>query len=656
MMSAFRGFAKSPAAIALFGLLILSFAIWGVRDMFHTKISDWVVSAGSREISADQYKRIFQNQLQNLQQQNGGQAITAQDAAAHGVDRQILQQLAQQETLLEAIRRSGVVPSPQLVIDQLRKIPAFFNPITGAFDEKQYQTRLAQAELTPAMFEGQMKDQISSDHFSEGVGAGLRPPLTYAAVFAAIAQQSRSADYFVVDPHSVEQPTKPTDADLQKLITDHADQLRRPETRTISLVRFSAAALAQTLKADPAEVQKQFDFRKGNLSVPERRSFVQVPAKDQAQAVAIAARLGKGEDPSAVAKSYGVKPLNFAAVPKTAVTDPRIGDAAFKLQAGQVSGPVQGEFGFAVVKLQSITPAKPASLEDVRPQIEQEVNQRAAEEKVYDQVQKYEDSHGSGTPMAQAAKAAGVEMFSLGPMTADGRTLQGQPVQGLNQKMVTDAFSLVQGGETDVVDLGKGEYYAIRADKVAPPSLPSLDEIRPQLTQVYMQQQVMQRVSAKADGLIQRIKKGESLDAVAASAGATVQHTGPLTRSKVQQDRQLQGSLGQDFLGRLFQAKAGDAFAASGVNFSIAVVKVTQVQPGSVQQIAQEALALQPQIAQQMAQGDLAEMVFTAASAKIKPKVDEVRAKQAIGVQPDQTPASGAPAAKPGNKASSKAQ
>jgi peptidyl-prolyl cis-trans isomerase D len=654
MMSAFRAFTKSPAAIALFGLLILSFAVWGVHDMFHAKISDWVVSAGSRQVSADQFKRIFQNQLQSLQQQNGGQAITAQDAAAHGVDRQILQQLAQQETLLEAVRRSGVVPSPQLVIDQLRKIPAFFNPITGAFDEKQYQSRLAQAELTPAMYEASLKDDLAGLHFSAGMTSGLRPPLTYTAVFATVDQQSRSADYFVIDPRSVEQPAKPTDADLQKLITDHADQLRRPETRTISLVRFSAAALALTLKADPAEVQKQFDFRKANLSVAERRSFVEIQAKDQAQAAAIAGRLGKGEDPAAIAKSYGVKPLTYAAVPKTAVTDPRIGEAAFKLQPGQVSGPVQGEFGFAVVKLQAITPAKPASLEDVRPQIEQEVNQRAAEEKVYDQVQKYEDAHGGGSPMAQAAKAAGVEMFSLGPMTADGHTLQGQPVQGLNQKMVTDAFALVQGGETDVVDLGKGEYYAIRADKVTPPALPSLDEIRPQLTQVYMQQQLMQKVSAKADGLVQRIKKGESLDAVAASAGAKVQHTPVLTRAKVQQDQQLQG-LGRDFLGRLFQAKAGDAFAATGVNYSMAVVKVTQVQPGSVQDVANEAVALQPQLAQQMAQGDVAEMVFTAASAKVKPKVDEQRAKQAIGVQPDQTPASGAPA-KPANKASSKAQ
>jgi peptidyl-prolyl cis-trans isomerase D len=650
MMAAFRAFAKSPLAVALFGLLIISFGVWGVRDVFKVNISNWVIQAGSREVSADEFAQIFKTDLRNLQQQTG-QAITPQDAAAKGMDRQVLQGLVQQETLLEAVRRAGIIPSPQLVIQELRKIPAFFNPITGAFDERQYQTLLAQNERTPGQFEAGLKDEISAAHFSTGMTAAIQPPLTYAAVYAAIDQQSRSADYFVINPAAAGTPTPPTDADLQKLLNTYADRLRRPETRTISLVRFSAAALAPTLTADPTEVQKQFDFRKSSLSTPEHRSFVQVPAKDAAQAASIAARLGKGEDPSAVARAYGVKPLTYQDVPKATVPDPRIAEAAFKLQPGQVSGPLQGEFGFAVVKLQSITPAKPATLDQVRPQIEQQVNQKAAEEKVYDQVQKYEDVHSSGASMPQAAKAAGVTIFTLGPMTAEGRTLDGQQVQGLNPKMVADAFSHGQGGETDVIDLGHGEYYAIRVEKVNPPSLPSLDEIRPQLTQVFMQQQLSDRLSKIADGYVQRLKKGESVDAVAASSGVKVQHVMGLSRAAAQQSPQMAQALGREFLGRLFQAKTGDVFAAGGVNYSLAVVKVGQIQPGPLDQVAREAVAFQPQLGQQLAENDVSELVLAAASASVKPKVDFNRARQAIGLPPETSSAPASGAAKAPSKA-----
>jgi peptidyl-prolyl cis-trans isomerase D len=632
MMAAFRAFAKSPWAIGLLGILIFSFGIWGVKDAFHPVIGTWVVSAGSRQLSMQDFKSDFQRVLSNIQQQKG-QAITVEQAAAQGLDRQLLQRLVQDETFAAAIDQAGIRPSPELVRQELRKIPEFFNPITGAFDQAAYQQALNRAGLSSDRLLAQLNDQIAEQHFSAGMLAGMRAPLTYTAVFAAMDMQSFSADYFVIDRNAAGPPPTPTDADLQKLMASLADRLRRPETREISLVRFSAAALAQTLKADPAAVQKQFDFEKARLSTPERRSFVQILAKDAAQASAIAARLNKGEDPTAVAASYGAKALPYEGYPKTAVTDPRVADAVFKLQPGQVSGPLQGEFGFAVVKLQSITPAKPASLDDVRAQIEQEVNQRAAEEKVYDQVQKYEDVHENGSPMLQSAKAAGVTVFSLGPLTAEGHTADGQPVQGLNQKMLSDVFSLAQGGETDVIDLGKGEYYAIRVDKTNPPSLPSLDQIRPQLTALWTQQQIMQRLGAKADGYVQQLKKGASLDQVASSAGVKIQHVDAASRDAVQRSPQLQ-ALGQEFLGRLFQAKTGDVYASAGVNYSVAVVKVAKVQPGAVADVAREAVALQPQLAQEMAQNDIPELVIAAAAAQLKPKVDEGRARQALGLPP----------------------
>jgi peptidyl-prolyl cis-trans isomerase D len=639
MMAAFRAFAKSPVAIALLGLLIISFGVWGVRDAFKARISDSVVSAGSRQVNSAEFKRDFDLQLRNINQQSG-QAISSQDAAARGLDKEVLQALVQQETLQEVILRSGILPSDQLFAEQLRKIPAFFNPVTGAFDKNQYRQLLQQNQVSEAQFEREQRDQIAAVHFLTGASAGMRAPLTYTAVFAAMNEQARSADWFAIDPRSVGTPTPPTDAQLTAMMKQFADRLRQPETRQISLVRFSAQNLAPTLTPDPAAVQKRFDFEKGRLSTPERRSFVQITLKNAGEAQAAAARLAKGEDPTAVAKSFGVKPISYANVPQATVPDPRVGEAAFKLQPGQASGPIQGEFNFAVVKLAAIIPAKPATLEDVRPQIETEVRAEAAAEKVYDQVQKYEDVHATGAQLVQAAKAAGVQVFSLPAFTSEGKTLQGQPVTGLNQKMVADVFNLTQGGETDVVDLGKGEYYAIRLEKVNPSALPSLDQIRAPLTQLYMQQQVVQRLKAKADGYVDRVKKGESMDAVAASAGSKVQHLVDTSRASAQQ---LEASLGREFLGQLFQGKPGDIYLAGGQNYGIAVVRVTGVRPGDVQAVAREARVLQPQLSTQMARQDLSELVINAARALVKPKIDEKLARRAIGLSDD---ASSAPPAK----------
>ncbi len=381
-------------------------------------------------------------------------------------------------------------------------------------------------------------------------------------------------------------------------------------------------------------MQKRFDANKARLTVPEKRSFVQVPAKDPAQAAAIVARLNKGEDSAAVARSLGAKPIVYADTPQSAVVDPAVGQAAFGLKEGQVSGPIPGQLGLAVVKLGKITPGKPATIEDARPEIEKTIQAEQAQDKVYDQVQKYDDARSSGANLPTAAKAAGVQVYQLPPITSDGKMLNGQPLVGLNQQMLTDAFAQSQGGETDVVDLGKGEYYALRVDKVNPTAVPSLEEIRGPLTQVWMTQELVKRMQVRADALAQRIMKGESVEAVAASTGAKVQHLTLNRQTAAQQEQQL----GQELLGKAFQAKVGDVFTARGP-FGVAIGKLDSQQPAPAAEVAAAAEAQRPQFTMQMVQGDVSDMLRTAARTIVKPKVDEVRAKQVIGVQPQQAPA-----------------
>ncbi len=645
MMAAFRAFAKSPWAAVLMGVLIISFGVWGVRDVFHTRINNDVITAGDRTITSARFKAVFDRQLRQAQQQTG-QAITADQAVQAGLDVKLLQEMADAESVQDLIRREGVRTSDKLVVDQLRKTPDFFNKITGTFDRKTYEGLLAQNDLSPTEYEQNLRDAIASSHFAAGLAVGLRAPLIYSALYAVLDMESRGADYLVLDQKSVPTPPVPTDAELTKFMKENESALRRPEMRQLSMVRFSAQALASTLQADPADVQKEFDFRKDKLSIAEKRSFVQLPAKDAGQAAAMAARLGRGEDPSAVGHAYGVKPISYSDAAKTSVADPRVADTVFGLQPGQASGPITGEFGLSVVKLASITPAKPAELKDVRAQIEQAVKERVAQDKVYDLVQKYDDAHSGGAPMAQAAKTAGVQVYAIGPITAEGKVFPtGQTEAGLNQKMLSDAFSLSQGAETEVNDLGKGEYYALRVEKVTPSALPSLDEIRPRLTQFFMAQELVKRIQAKAVSLVDRLNKGEKLDAVAASVGAKVQHLDGVTRATAQQ----QQALGREFLSKLFQGKSGDVLVAGIPQVGVAVAKIGAIHPGAVADVARATAAQRPNLTNQMNQNEFGELLRVAAHDVVKPKVDQKLARRSIGVAVDDLPASGtkAPAPKP---------
>ncbi|MFN3514375.1 MAG: peptidyl-prolyl cis-trans isomerase [Phenylobacterium sp.] len=627
MLAATRKFAKSWVAAILIGLLVISFAIFGINDVFRGNFSNDVIVSGSRKVSTADFKREFDNYRSNLEQQ-AGQPITTEMAVENRLDARLLEELAYREAFGELLRRAGVRPSDKLLTEEIRKIPAFFDQISGRFDRTMFQQRLGEAGLTPEKFDVVMRDQIAESHAVSAIANGLRIPRAYAALGAVYETEARDIGYFTIAPTSVPQPTPPTDAQLTQFMNENAERLRRPEQRILTLVTFTPQQVASNLPIDEEEVRKRYAFRKDTLSRPETRSLVQIPAKDAAAAQAIAARLNQGEDPQAVARSLGVDALVYTDRPRTAVADPRVGEAAFGLQANQVST-VQGALGLAVVKVTKITPGQEVTLEQIRPQIEAELRHDAAAERVYALTQAYEDAHADGASLAEAAKAAGVPSVTVGPVTAQGAGPNGQPVAGLNPKVLETAFTLPAEGESDLVELGEGAYFAVRVERVIPAALPPLDEVKPQLTQIWMMRELVRRLEERAEGFAERLRKGESLETVAAAAGARVARATSLDRRNAGENQELS----RDALVKAFGAKSGEVFTAQGNTPGFVIAKVEAIRAPDGAQLAEMTEGARPQMSMAFLR-EMGEATRRAAREEVKVRVYPNQARAALGLPP----------------------
>jgi peptidyl-prolyl cis-trans isomerase D len=638
MLAAIRAFAKSWVASLLIGLLVVSFSVWGIRDVLHPKFSDAVVTAGSHDTSPNEFKRMFDGMRQQAGQQAGGD-LSLSDAVAAGLDQRALSEVEAADAFAEYLKKLGLVPSSELILNQLRQQPGFFNAL-GQFDKDTYQQKLATVGLTPAEYEGLMSDDIAQSHLAAGLAAGLKAPDIYGAVIANYELESRTVSYLILNPKSVPQPALPTDAQLQTLINQNAAALTRPETRTFSLVKFSAKALAPSMPVDEAVVQQLYNSRKADRTQAEKRTLVEFSTRDAAKAASIVAALKAGQDPDAVGKSSGVAPIALADKAKTDIADPAVADAAFSAQNGQVIGPItSGLAGYAVIKLTKITPGGVPTLDSMRAELETDAKTRAAVQKVFDSVKKFSDTHDSGANLADSAKAVGATPVTVGPVTAQGAGMDGQPVQGLDPKVLKEAFSLPQGGESEMEDEGNGDYFALRVEKISPPALPTLAEIKPQLTQVYMQQALGKALAAKADALVQAIQKGESFDAAAASANVKAGVLNGITRAALQQGKQL----GPDMVEKLFSAKKGQVFDGQVGQVQVMVARIDASAPAAGVDVARAAAGQGPAIARQIFQ-DMGEATRAIAVSTIKPVGDLNAARQAIGLSPDQMPKSSAPA------------
>jgi peptidyl-prolyl cis-trans isomerase D len=634
MLAAIRNFAKSWPAKILMGLLAISFVGWGIQQGGLGGVGgDQIIRAGDRVIDTPTFRREYDIYRKNIEQQSG-QQITPELAQANSLDTVVLNGLATREAFAEFLNKIGVWPGDKLLVAQIQKIPAFFDQITGKFDRATFERQLGQNGLTPERFDAAMRDEMASQHWGVAMQNGFAVPRAYGAMASAFALESRDLSYAVLTPAGTPQPAAPTDAQLQAFINENKAQLTRPELRLLTVALFAPRPAEGPI--DAAELQKRYDFRKDTFSQPETRTIVQIPVKTQATAQTVVGRLAKGEAPEAIAKSIGVEAVTFANRPKTAISDRKVGVAAFGMAAGQTAT-VQGDLGLAVVRVISVTPGRVVSLEEARPMLEAEIRKDMAAEAVYAQTQAYDDAHQGGASLADAARKAGGQVTQIGPITAQAQDLQGRQLQGLPPKVLETAFALPSGADSELTELGEGAYFALRVERVIPAQVPPLAEIRPMVSQAWIQREVIRALEARAATLSSRISKGESLESAAAAMGASVSRAPGLSR----QTAGARQDLGNDVLGRAFNAKSGEVFTARApTGVLVGRVDNIRLEPGPA--AAQIAEASRGQLSQAIFQ-EMSQAAQVYARAKLKVKTDPARARTALGFEPAPEPGQAAP-------------
>src|ERR1700710_2629687 len=128
------------------GVLIISFGVWGIADIFKGFGQSTLARIGRTEISAEQFRQIYTDKLQQLGRQFG-RPLTMDQARAFGLDRQVLQQTIAERTHDEEARRMGLGQSDAEVMRMIYSDPNF-KGLGGTFEPARFQSTIRQFGYT----------------------------------------------------------------------------------------------------------------------------------------------------------------------------------------------------------------------------------------------------------------------------------------------------------------------------------------------------------------------------------------------------------------------------------------------------------------------------------------------------------------------------
>ncbi len=588
----------------MFGILIVSFGVWGIADIFKGFGQSSLAKIGSTEISTEQFRTIFTERLQQLGRQFG-RPLTIEQARAFGLDRQILQQLIAEASLDEAARKMGLGQSDADVVKAISNDPNF-KGLTGTFDPDRFRQTIRQFGFTEQRYIAEQRRVSLRRQITGTIVGGIEPSKTQLEALSRFQNEQRSVAYVRLTAAQAGKIDPPSSETLATYFEERKTLFRAPEYRKIAVLTLTPDDLAKSITVSDDDAKKYFDQRREKYVTPERRHVLQISFPNEDEAKAARARIANGFSFDDLAKERKLNPadIDLGTVTKANMSDQAIADAAFALAPDTVSQPVKGTFVSAVLKVTKIEPGVTPTYESLAATLKREIAIERARSNLQELRNKIEDERGGGANIAEAAQKLGLKAMMIEAVDRSGRGLDGKPVTGLPQgvDIVSQAFTSNIGVENDPVGFNGGDiWYDVLG--ITPSRDRSLDEVKDQVETRWRDEQTSSRLRTKAAAMVEKLDKGAKLDAEAASAGVKVE-----TAASFKRDTEIKGAPEQ-LVAAAFRTAKGGAGQTDATGGDWIVFKVTDVTVPPVDLTSPDMAKLKENIQRAMADEQIAAYV-----------------------------------------------
>jgi peptidyl-prolyl cis-trans isomerase D len=256
MLAVFRKAVRSKASLVLIGLLILSFAVWGIADVFRGVAPGAVAEAGTREVRANEFEMVSRNFLNNYRQETG-QVLTRDDAARAGALDQLFEQLLARKTLLAVGDKMGVGTSPEEIARILRTVEAFAP--NGFFNRDAYRNAVTREGQTVKQFEAGLEEDLTSDKLTLSLGAAIVPPDGMIRAQVMVDSERRDIELFVISAEVAAAGVSPTEEKLTVFYDTRKAAFTITERRAISFVRIKPEDFQSDVQVPEARVLELYE-------------------------------------------------------------------------------------------------------------------------------------------------------------------------------------------------------------------------------------------------------------------------------------------------------------------------------------------------------------------------------------------------------------
>jgi peptidyl-prolyl cis-trans isomerase D len=548
MLESFRKRRNSAVIVLAFAAIIIVFIFWGVGPSGNgDNDANVVATVDGQAIQYKEYANLYKKELEyykeTFKEQFNDEMARKLDLKRKAVDILINRALAIKEA-----EEQGMEVTPEEVQAAIKVIPVFSKD--GAFDKEMYFKVLSSNRIKPAEFEKSVQADLMTAKIREKVLKDVA--VTDQELKDRYFKENRKIDlsFVVVEGDGTKGAAAVSDDEAKEYLKKNASDFMVPARVNAFYAYAGYEEMAARAKFTDEEIKAYYEANKNRFETqaavkarhilvrpdPKAADAEKAKAEAREKITGILAKVTKGGKFADLAKAFSQDPgsarqggdLGWF---QKGVMIKAFEEAAFPLNKGEVSGVVETEFGFHIIKVEDKKEGGYLDLKDAEPSIKQALAGDKAKALAREALMALDAKVVASKTPEEMKKAASADKALRPSVTGMFSEDDMNVALARNEQLRVAAFSMQPGQSGRIVETEDGAYL-VRLVERKDAHVPEFAEVASDVKAIIADEKAAKEAEGRAKALLERAKNGEDLAVIARAEKLKMEQSGFFARTE----------------------------------------------------------------------------------------------------------------------------
>ena len=488
-------------------LLVLGLAGFGLQDVLSRWGTSKLATVGEVEISTEEFGQNFIREI-NYISQNIGKNLTIEEAKSFGLHLQVVERLINRSLLDQLLIDLKISVGDVLLLKNLKTNPNFKNA-EGNFDRKKYNDYLSKINLSENEFEKILRNDLSRGLFTQILDPNFNHNQNIVRTIAGYIGEEREVKLYKLNYDTNTSLQDFNKDEVRKFYENNKNNYSSKSIRKYSVLNINQSQFLNEIEITEEEIQNIYEDRKQNFTQPEFRELSRIifQTSDLANE-ALNKILSNEKTFEQIGKDLNLnrKEIIFGTYSKIDLDD-ELSDFIFdtKIKKNSIVGPIKGELGFELYKVNKIIPEFVLGEEKAKSQIINEIQLENSLNKLSEMMPEVEDMIASGETLEEIARKYQMNIENIEISKGDEL-----PKKYRNKNLKT-YFDEASNDNSDLLQIEDNTFISIRLDEEIEPMIPSFEKIYDQLLDDYKISQILELMEKDLNEVITKYTLDEAV-------------------------------------------------------------------------------------------------------------------------------------------------